>query len=124
MDASKIPPGSYCYRVYPLKGGEKLPTNLAEFGRELREYSYCHNHKQVLCPYWQRTIYGTVTCLFTGDEVIDELSPDEDSLSLLAAKIGKNAAINFPKDDDLTDEIKICGINQDKEDPWKYDNES
>ena len=33
---------------------------------------YNRTYKQVLCPYWQRTEYGTVRCDFLGREFIDD----------------------------------------------------
>lgn len=71
-DPSKILPGEFCYRIYPLKPGEILSTDASQFGRNLREYPYHPGFKEVLCPYWQRTDYGTVKCLFMETEVLDE----------------------------------------------------
>ncbi|MCL2831115.1 MAG: hypothetical protein FWD77_10365 [Betaproteobacteria bacterium] len=118
-DTSKIPPGEYCYRVYPLKPGETLSRDIDQFGRSLREYSYHPGFKEVLCPYWQRTDYGTVKCLFLDREVLDD--DDKQALVLLAAKIGKDAARDFPRDWALSDEIKICAVGEDQDDPWAYD---
>jgi hypothetical protein len=121
-DPSKIPPGEYCYRVYPLKPNETLSKDYDQFGRSLREYSHHTGFKRVLCPYWQRTDYGTVQCLFMEREVLwDEYPDTKQSLALLAAKIGEEAANDFPRDWELTDEIKICGVNEDQDDPWEYD---
>ncbi|GHU33645.1 hypothetical protein FACS189497_15340 [Betaproteobacteria bacterium] len=121
-DPSKIPPGSFCYRVYPLKPGEVLSKDIDQFGRSLREYSYRPGFKEVLCPYWQRTDYGTVKCLFMGREVLDEEHYGyEQALALLAAKIGEDAARNFPRGWTLPDEQKICGVNEDQDDPWEFD---
>lgn len=120
-DKANIPPGDYCYRIHPIREGEKLSTDRAEFGKSLREYSYMPGFKQVLCPYWQRTDYGTVKCLFLNTEVYDEESSGEQTFALLAAKIGEAAAQNFPRNWALADEIKICGINEDKDDQWTGD---
>jgi hypothetical protein len=121
-DSSKIPPGHYCYRVYPLKPDEILSSDIKQFGRSLREYSYRPGFKEVLCPYWQRTDYGTVKCLFMEREVLDdEYYDSEQALALLAAKIGEDAARDFPRDWSLTDEIKICDFDEDQDDPWAYD---
>jgi len=118
-DPSKIPPGDFCYRVYPLKPGEILSKDLSQFGRSLREYSYCRGFKEVLCPYWQSTDYGTVKCLFLEREELDELS--RQAFALLTAKIGEDAARDFPRGWALSDEIKICGVNEDQDDPRAYD---
>lgn len=121
-DPASIPPGEYCYRVYPIREGEKLSTNAEEFGKSLREYSYKAGlYKQVLCPYWQRTDYGTLKCLYMNKEVLDQSRNTKQAFDLLATKIGKEAASNFPISLALSDEIKVCGVNEDKEDPWGYD---
>jgi hypothetical protein len=118
-DTTKIPPGNYCYRVYPLRNGEILSHDLAKFGRSLREYSYNKGFKEMLCPYWQRTNYGTIKCLFTKTECLD--TTQDNSLELLVSVIGEKAAHEFPTNWRLEDEIKICGINEDQDDPWAYD---
>ena len=118
-DPTKIPPGEDCYRLYPIREGEVLSNNSEEYGNNLREFSFLGNYKQVLCPYWEKTDYGTVKCLFLNQEYFDENS--ENSFSLLSAKIGEELAENFPRDNDLIEEIKICGINNDQEDPKAYD---
>jgi hypothetical protein len=121
-DPSKVPPGEFCYRVYPLKPDETLSTDKGQFGRSLREYSYRPGFKEVLCPYWQRTSYGTVKCLFMEREVLDEEQYDvRQALALLAAEIGEDAAGNFPRDSALLDEIKICDVNKELDDPWAYE---
>ncbi|HET8701900.1 MAG TPA: hypothetical protein VFL97_09570, partial [Nitrococcus sp.] len=80
-------------------------------------------YKEVLCPYWQRTENGTIRCVFTDLEVLDDESQDaEESLSLLATHLGSKERANaFPRNWALADEIKVCGINEDKDDPWAYD---
>lgn len=121
-DPSKIPPGGFCYRVYPLQPGETLSTDIGRFGRDLREYSYHPGFKEVLCPYWQRTGYGTVQCSFMEREVLDDEYYDvEQAVALLAARIGEDAARAFPRNWALPDEIKICGVGEDRDDPWAYD---
>lgn len=122
-DPSIIPPGPFCYRVYPLRPGETLSTDIDQFGRSLREYAYHQGYnKEVLCPYWQRTEYGTVKCLFMGKEVLDEEHYDfKEAFTLLSAKIGEQAARDFPQGWALPDEIKICGVGEDEDDPWAYD---
>lgn len=119
QDPSQIPPGNFCYRVYPLRDGEVLSTDIANFGSTLREYSYCIGFKEVLCPYWQRTNYGTIKCLYNNYEILD--SDRDGSIEKLSEKIGSEAAKDFPTDWALSDEIKICGINEDVDDPWNYD---
>ena len=120
---SRIPPGEHCYRVYPLREGEVLVDDLARFGRDLREFLYRPGFKQVLCPYWQRTDYGTVRCHFTEKEVLDEeMQSYEEALALLAPRLGsQQKAREFPRGWALPDEIKICGVNQDEDDPCAYD---
>lgn len=122
-DPSKIPPGRFCYRVYPLRPGEVLVNDISRFGKELREFSYRPGFKEVLCPYWQRTEYGTIKCSFTNKEVLDsECRNLEESITLLAIYLdSEEQARTFPRSWELADEIKICGVNEDEDDLWSYD---
>ena len=117
MDPSKIPPGPFCYRVLPVREGEVLSADIAQYGRGLREFAYGPGYKAMLCPYWQRTDHGTVKCLFVGAEVLDEAPGYPQSRALLAARIGRQAAESFPTCSTLEDEIKICGMREDEDDP-------
>lgn len=117
MDDSVIPPGDHCYRVVKIREGEILNGDINQFGKELREYRYHGNYKEVLCPYWQRTDYGTVRCNFLDKEVVD----DEDLEA--REKIMKHFGISNPGEKfdfswALPDEIKICGINEDENMEW------
>jgi len=118
-DPSKIPPGENCYRLYPLRDGEELIQDVSLFGRSLREFPFLPGWKEVLCPYWQLTDYGTIKCLFLDQEFLNE--DHEDSFSLLSEKFGDAFVQNYPRSWMLLDEIKICGINKDKEDPCAYE---
>lgn len=122
-DLSRIPPGEFCYRIYPLREGEILVDDPMRFGKDLREFSYRPGFKEVLCPYWQRTDYGTVRCHFTEKEVLDEETHSyEEAVALLAARLESwQKAREFLRGWALPDEIKICGVNEDKDDPWAYD---
>ena len=113
MDDSVIPQGSFCYRVEKIRDGESLSEDVARFGKELREYRYHGNFKEVLCPYWKRTDYGTVRCNFLDKEVID----DEDAKA--QEKVMKyfgisDASKKFVVSWALSDEIKICGVREDE----------
>ena len=120
-DESVIPPGEHCYRVYPIRDGEVLSWDHDRFGKDLREFSYGPGFKEVLCPYWRRTEYGTVKCEFLGMEVLDnEINDHNESVALLAKRIGLEAAQQFPASL-LADEIKECDIRYDEDDPWCYD---
>lgn len=85
-DHPEIPVGPFCYSLVPIADGEVLSDDVERFGKELREFRYHGQNKEVLCPYWRRTDYGTVVCDFLHKEVHD------DSWA-------------------LPDELKICGIN-------------
>ncbi|MGV6850730.1 MAG: hypothetical protein ACWA5R_00955 [bacterium] len=114
MRESKIPPGEYCYRIVPLKEGEILSKRLSQFGRNLREYTYCQGYKEVLCPYWYRTDYGTVQCRFLDLEVYE--AGDEDAIDHLRAKFGEGGEFRFHSSHFLPDEIKVCDVNTDCDD--------
>ena len=114
LDPMDIPPGEFCYRVFPLAEGEVLIREVEQFGKGLREYPFASNLKQVLCPYWLRTDYGTVRCKFLGVEVVDELDPA--AVEKLAQHLGSaDAARAFPVSWELPDELKICGIREDED---------
>ncbi len=118
MDASLIPPGGYCYRVIKIKDGEVLSREIEKFGRELREYHYGGNYKEVLCPYWQRTEYGTVRCNFLDLEFIDD--EDEKAHEKIVSHFGApDAPDRFGRSWALPDEIKICGIREDEDTEWQ-----
>ena len=109
-DESVIPTGPFCYSIVPIVEGEILSDDIERFGKELREFRYHGDTKEVLCPYWRRTDYGTVICDFLHKEVYDE--ENEDARALIEAKFGKSE----PGDKighswALPDELKICGIH-------------
>lgn len=51
VDSSVIPPGEYCYRLVATTDGEVLVDDIERFGKDLREFSYGTEVKEVLCPY-------------------------------------------------------------------------
>lgn len=117
MDASLIPPGDYCYRVVKIKEGEVISQDIHNFGRDLREYSYNRTYKQVLCPYWQLTEYGTVRCDFLGREFID--NEDAGAIEKIINHFNSTEAPNkFERSSALPDEIKICGLQADEDTEW------
>lgn len=113
MDESLIPYGQFCYRIEKIGDGEVLSRDIERFGKDLREYSYFGDLKEVLCPYWIRTDYGTVRCEFLGREVVDE--DDRKALAKIARHFGEEAAKTISYSYELADELKICGIRE--EDP-------
>jgi hypothetical protein len=116
-DSSSIPAGKYCYRLVRIQPGEILSKEVARFGKDLREYSHHTGYKEVLCPYWQRTDYGTVRCNFLDREVIDE--DDSKAKALIQARFGVTDASNqFGMSYFLSDEIKVCGQREDEDADW------
>jgi len=86
-----------------------LSDDIAAFGKALREFAYVPGRKEVLCPYWQRTDYGTVRCNFLGREVIDD---ESGALQRIGAHFGVSDALDlFAIDNYLSDEIKVCDRN-------------
>ena len=114
-DASLIPAGEYCYRVVKIEDGEVLSRDIDRFGKDLREYEYHDGYKCILCPYWNRTDYGTVRCDYLEKEVID--GQDDDAKVKIQTHFGiSDASDKFGWSDLLEDEIKICDLNLDDED--------
>ena len=114
-DCLVIPHGEYCYRILPINEGEILSRDIHRFGKDLREYRYRGNFKEVLCPYWERTDYGTIRCNYLELEVVDE--DDNSAKQKLADYFGTDKAIDQLKYSwALSDEIKVCGINQENDD--------
>lgn len=114
-DISKIPSGGFCYSVVELQEGEVLCLDLERFGKELREYIYRHDTKEVLCPYWHKTDYGMVRCDYLCVESLmeDEVGAREKAILYY----GSEARLEEADDHSLIyDEIKICGINEDTDD--------
>ena len=66
IDTNLIPIGEDCFRLELIGPGEQLSHDGERFGKDLRQFSYGGGYKQVLCPYWQKTHYGTVRCLATA----------------------------------------------------------
>lgn len=117
MDTSLIPPGEYCYRIVKIGEGETLSRDISKFGRELREYPYHGAYKEVLCPYWHRTEYGTVRCDFLGREFVDD--KDSRAIEKIIAYFGSpDAPDRFERSWALPDEIKICGVREDEDSEW------
>lgn len=117
MDDSLIPPGKYCYRVIKIREGEILSRDINKFGRELREFSYHSAYKEVLCPYWHRTEYGTVRCDFLGREFVDE--EYSTAIEKIISNFGSpDAPDRFERSWALPDEIKICGVRENEDGEW------
>jgi hypothetical protein len=116
-EVSLIPPGEYCYRLIRKQPGEVLSQDYDRFGRDLREFSYNLEWKEVLCPYWFRTDYGMVRCDFLGVESLDDDNPDAKAEAL--CHFGSEAA--FLKANHyslLYDQIKICDLKVDDDEEW------
>jgi hypothetical protein len=112
-DRSLIPPGGLCYQVVDLEPGETLSDDWDRFGLDLREFKYGERAKQVLCPYWTKTHHGTVRCEWLDLEVHDDNADFETSRALSRAHFGEVEVYRRVKYSLLlSDEIKICDINQ------------
>ncbi len=112
-DESLIPPGEDCYWVFPIREGEVLSSDGWRYGKELREFRHLGNSKEVLCPYWERTSYGTVRCNFVDIEVVDD--QDDDAKQKIAQRFGTQEAVKgFEYSWELPEQIKICGIREDE----------
>jgi len=90
-----------------LVAGEKLSADIAQFGKDLREFSYRPGYKEVLCPYWRKTDYGMIRCDFLDVQSLDE---DDDQSQMKAIEyfgseqeFDRNNHYSY-----LYDEIKIC----------------
>lgn len=110
-DTSVIPLGEDCYKLVPIQTGEVMHDDPEEYGKQLREYTYLGNLKQVLCPYWHKTDYGMVQCRFLE---IEGLIEDEDGAWEKAVHhFGSSEALFKANQATLLfDEIKYCGINE------------
>lgn len=109
-DASIIPRGQYCYQLKRIEEGEVLSTDGYRYGKDLRELRFHGDIKRVLCPYYETTEYGTVKCNFVGLEARD----DRDVIN--AYFNDDEAADRFPLSWDLSDEIKVCGVDDEEYD--------
>lgn len=117
MDNTLIPSGGFCYRVVKIQDGEIMRDDREAFGRTLREFTYHAPYKAVLCPYWQRTAYGTVRCEFLNREYIDDERAN--AIAEMIAYFGDpNAPSRFQHSWALPDEIKICGEREDEDTEW------
>ena len=110
-DPSLIPPGRYCYRWVDVAPSEVVPEAGPEFGRLQRECTgFNPSVKQVLCPYHERSGYGTARCLFLGKEVAFEFFRDSIAPKV-AARFGAQDAVDwFEEDWELWDMFKVCGV--------------
>ena len=123
FDRSVIPSGEDCYQIVRILPGEVLSETVDRYGKELREFRFDKWHKQVLCPYWRRSDYGTVRCEYLDKEVIDE--DDFDALAKIRQRFQcEDPATRFDHSWELSDEIKICGIHQDADDAASRDEHS
>lgn len=109
-DSSIIPLGDYCYRLVPIKEVETLDKDVERFGKDLREFSFSHALKEILCPYWQSTDYGMVICEYLGVQCLDEDDPDARTKAVQHFG-SEEALVRINRPSLLYDEIKICGIN-------------
>lgn len=111
-DPSLIPPGRYCYRWVDVAPCEVVPEAGPEFGRLQREsMGYHPSIKQVLCPYVERSGYGTVRCLFLQREAVVFGNDREDLIPKLMNRFGTPDAFDwFEEDSLLGDYIKVCGF--------------
>jgi hypothetical protein len=128
-DPSLIPPGRYCYLRVVLAHGEEVPAAGPEWGRLQRVCSsQTQGTKEVLCPYVERTGYGTVRCLYLGREAI-QFGQDRDVLApALMARFGSPDAFDWFEDDCLLgDLIKVCRhggmTEEDPDDPASASNQ-
>jgi hypothetical protein len=65
-----IPAGRFCYRVLPTEITYIIKMNSPRLGLDVREAGTgTPGEKFVLCPYWERTDYGTVRCGYQNREV-------------------------------------------------------
>lgn len=117
-DESLIPNGPFCYRLVEIEEGEVLSRDIERCGIDLREFPYRPGWKQVACPYYARTNYGTVKCNFVGMEARD------DRERINAHFNDDNAADRYPWSWQLSDEIKVCGINEEEDEPFFGTNDS
>lgn len=82
--------------------------DVERFGKDLREFLYHPGLKKVLCPYWQKTDYGMVSCDYLGRESLNE--DDESALEKAMAHYGSREQFETNnKYSLLYDEIKVCG---------------
>lgn len=111
IDTNLIPIGEDCFRLVLIKPGESLSRDLERFGKDLRQYNFDGVYKQVLCPYWQRTNYGTVRCLATGYEEVFEDDCNAHSIIKQLFNVAYPYEV-FVGGGAFYDECKICGINE------------
>ena len=103
-----------------VQDGEVLAATSDRHGKDLREYAYSiEGYKAVLCPYWNRTDYGTVRCDYLEKEIIDGM--DDGAKEKIQKHFGiEDASEKFRWDSLLEDEIKICDVNLDDEDEPEF----
>ncbi len=108
-DPSLIPSGRYCYRFVKVAPGEVVLPAGAEMGRAQRESEgYNPLVKRVLCPYFERSGYGTVRCLYLGKEVAFDFLREQIA-PRVAARFGVLDAVDwFEGDSLLWDMVKVC----------------
>ncbi len=108
-----IPKGCYCYQYEPVTGHEDFSQGVHRLGFESREFeSKGDTNKGVLCPFWNRTEYGTIRCDYTGYECIDDYSGDG---AASEEKIRKRFKVMDAKDyfeysSLFFDMVKVCEI--------------
>jgi hypothetical protein len=118
FDETLIPPGGLCYQVVDLEPGEVLSDDWERFGQDQREFKFGKTAKQVLCPYWFKTSHGTVRCERLDVEVYDDNGDFELTRALAKAHFGEDEVWQHVQFSFLlSDEIKICDINEDVDQP-------
>ena len=108
-DQAPIPIGEYCYRVIWNAGREPQGPREVWFHRS-------HGSIAVRCPYWRRTDQATVCCDYLGVEHADEAA--HEWMERLASRFGSLVeAMKHIERSLLYDEIKICAIHVEDDDP-------
>lgn len=89
-----------------------MPEKGPESGRLQREDAgYNASVKVVWCPYFERSGYGTVRCLFLQREAVVFGNDREDIAPKLMNRFGTPDAFDwFEEDSPLGDRIKVCGL--------------
>lgn len=103
-----IPAGSFCYRVLPTEVTFIIKMDSPRLGLDVRESgTRTPGERVVLCPYWERTDYGTVRCGYQNREV---LGMEKNDWQLAGAKLGEDVERGLETLTYLADMIKECGV--------------
>ena len=114
-----IPAGHFCYRVLPSEVTPIIKMDSPRLGRDMREAATrTHGERVVLCPYWERTDYGTVRCGYQNREVAGIGKND----SMLAMdKLGFEESRKLQSMTLLADMQKECGVRTEGHTWWVPD---